>query len=86
METAIFTITHVEDRGLQVVARPMWISYRSCAPQPPDDKKRNAILKRLQNMSAELGTTVHLSDETALVKVSYSRQGKPETEAVSWRK
>lgn len=81
METAVFTITYLEGRGLQVIARPMWIPLKTCAPQPPDNARRNAIVKRLQNMSAELGTTLHLTGETAVASVSYLEQNQSQDNA-----
>jgi poly-gamma-glutamate synthesis protein (capsule biosynthesis protein) len=70
MESAIFRLLWVEDRGWLVSATPIWIPRARMGPIRPAAARRDKILARLVRISKPLGTTWRVQDGQAWLDVA----------------
>ncbi len=74
MESAVFDLTWNEAAGWRIQITPVWIARSRMGPQWPTSAKRDKILRRIQRLSAALGTDVQLQGGCGYVTIPPTSQ------------
>ncbi len=80
MESAIFDLYYTQGQGWRIELTPVWIPRSRMGPEYATGERRDRILNRFKQMSADLGTVVEIGKGRAYV--NYPAQGEePKTVA-----
>ena len=77
MESGIFALHYAQGKGWRVEMTPVWIPWSRLGPEYASGERRERILRRFAQMSADLGTVVSITEGRACVDYP---SGAPESE------
>ena len=72
MESGLFTLYYTEGGGWRLAMRPIWIPWSRLGPEYATGERRDRILERFKELSAELGTKVIIEAGQALIPAPVS--------------